>query len=116
MKSDTKFALIVAGKEARSGDAQKTVMTVAGERFWVMNEPDGWVEATSVRVDSSQRIPADVKVFATAADAEKFARRWKGHPWWCKPNGVFEVVPVSPIFVTQQCGWQLSTRTQGPTP
>lgn len=95
-----KYAVIVTSLEARSGVNLQPVVTEAGRKFWVLNEPDGWVEATSIQVDhpfhKDGSLPSDLKVFDTHEDAEAFARRWKGHPWWCRPNGEFEIVTVEP--------------------
>jgi hypothetical protein len=93
------YALIVHGKEQKSQSG--TVMSKKGQRFWVCREPDGWVEATSTMVDDSflgGKLPRDLKTFTTEDAAKSFAKRWKGHPWWCVPNGEFEVVKVTPKF------------------
>ena len=65
-------------------------------------EPEGWVEASSSRVSYNEgAVPVDLKTFETRDKAETFARRWKGHPWWCSPNGTFEVVEVVPRQVVE---------------
>jgi hypothetical protein len=91
------FVLIVSSKEARSGVEGNPVMTQAGDRFVVVVEPEGWVEATSRSYDANNVISPDAKIFRTVSGAAKFARRWKGHPWYCIPDGNFEVVPVQRI-------------------
>ena len=95
-----KFVLIVESKEARSGH-NDTVMTRNGDKFLVTLEPEGWVEATSEiwsDLYSKRGFPNSVKVFNSEEDAVKFAKRWKGHPWWCVPNGNYEVIEVTPRF------------------
>lgn len=96
-----KYALIVESAEARTG-YDNSVITQAGDKFLVTIEPEGWVEATSNRwtgsLNSSNGFPVNPKLFDSAEDANKFAHRWKGHPWYCKPNGSFEVVEVKPKF------------------
>lgn len=98
------FALLITGKEARSGVPGNPVVGAAGEKYWVTIEPDGWVEATSRRARTAADVPEDIKPFATVTDAENFANRWKGHPWWCIPCG-YEVIPVIPVYEQRQVGW-----------
>ena len=97
------YALIVEGKEARS--ANGTVMAEEGEKFLVVKEPEGWVEADSCRWDGS--VGADVKKFSSREAAEKFARKWDGFPWWCVPNGNFEVVEIRPKYVKVLDGYEV---------
>lgn len=94
------YILVVHGKEVKSGDG--TPLAKEDEEFLVTEEADGWVEATSTSFRWALQvcggIPGGVKVFDTKEDAEKFAAKWKGHPWWCKPNGKFEVIEVKPKY------------------
>jgi len=106
----THYAVIVHSKEARSGDKNGTVMTKDGDRFWACIEPEGWVDADGRQV-VGETPPADVKVFNSPREAEKFAKRWKGHPWWVRPNGTFEVVPLVPNMVVVQQGWKRTWQT-----
>lgn len=93
------FAVIVHSKEMLAYD--KSVMTKAGQRFWALTDREGWVEASSCQTLSDGGVPGDVKTFANREAAEKFARQWKGHPWWCSPNGTFEIVRVQPRVVIE---------------
>jgi hypothetical protein len=97
----SKFVLIVESKEARSG-YDNSVLTKAGDKFLVTIEPEGWVEATSSRwtgsLNESNGFPIRAKLFDSKDAAVKFGKRWKGHPWYCKPNGNFQVIEVKPIF------------------
>jgi len=103
--SDTRYAVIVDSKEALTGaDVPNRVMTKEGERFWATIEREGWVEATSASFKEGL-IPADVKTWETSDAAEEFAKRWKGHPWWCVPNGNYEIVELLPNMVLVQKGW-----------
>jgi hypothetical protein len=88
------YGVIVTSKEAKSGAAGNPVMTAEGERFWATVEPGGWVEASSSRVRDDSP-PGDPLVFKTREQAEEFAKRWKGHPWWCVPSGQYEIVPLA---------------------
>lgn len=97
------YALIVVSKEMRSGAKGNPIVTSEGEKFVVCDESDGWVEATSSSYRGS--IPPDVKAFRSPAEAEAFAKKWKGHPWWCSPNGEYEIVELRPVFELQQIGW-----------
>ena len=99
------FILVVSSKEEKC--ANDSIMTQEGEKFLVLNEPEGWVPATSCHWDGE--IPKDAKTFSSIKLAEKFAKKWKGHPWWCNPNGNFEVIPVEPLYETKQVGWKRVT-------
>lgn len=90
------FALVVESHEAKA--VSGTVLTKDGELFWACVEPEGWVEATSSRCTDKNCVPGDAKIFKNEEAAGKFAARWKGHPWWCKPNGNFEVIRVEPVY------------------
>lgn len=93
------YALIVTTKEVRSGAKGNPIITQEGDRFWVVAEPEGWVEATTTRYTThTNRIPYAVKAWDTIEAAVTFAKRWKGHPWWCEPNGEYEVVEVVPQY------------------
>jgi len=109
-----KFALIVESGEARSSD--DAVLTEDGDKFLVIIEPEGWVEATSSRWDgnlkSSNGFPHDPKLFKSPEAATKFAKRWGGHPWWCNPNGNFEVIEVRPVFEQVQVGYDFAAMTE----
>jgi hypothetical protein len=87
------FGIIVTGKEARSGNPERSIVAQAGEKFWVCTERDGWVDATSLRCTDPKAVPGDIKIFKTTECAEKFAKKWKGHPWWCQPD-TYEVVEL----------------------
>ncbi len=106
--STNSYAIQVQGREAKSSDGM--VVGSEGAWYWVLKDVEGWVEATSIEVGSpfvsSGEIPAHIKTFATPSEAEQFARRWKGHPWWCEPNGEFKVFAVSPVTATQVVGYR----------
>jgi hypothetical protein len=100
-----RFGIIVTSREMKSGGTGEPVMTRDGDQFWATTmEPEGWVEATSVRVTDRVRAPADLLTFKTEGAARAFGKRWKGHPWWCSPKS-FEVVSVTPRMVSVQQGW-----------
>lgn len=98
------FVIFFKCKQALAFD--KTVLTKAGELAAVMEEPEGWVEATAWSVPDTNTIPGCAKTFDTYAEAEKFIKRWKGHPWYCVPNGEYEIVEVVPRMVTVQQGME----------
>lgn len=92
----SRYVVLVQSREARSGTAGRPIMTADGEWFVVVVEPEGWVEATSQSYKLGHPIPADAKPFFSKEAAERFAQRWKGHPWWCEPNGNYQVLEVKP--------------------
>lgn len=101
------FAVIVHSKQMLAFD--KSIMTKEGERFWALVEPEGWVEASSCRATPGDPVPGDVLTFPTRTEAERFARHWKGHPWWCSPNGEFEIVEMIPrkVIETRVIGYEV---------
>lgn len=96
------FAVIFKAKETRSGLPGNPVVTRAGSEFIVAIEPDGWVEATSLHVPLSKELPEDLKTWKTADEAERFMKRWKGHPWYARPESwrVIEVEEITKTVVT----------------
>lgn len=105
------FAVIVESCEARSG-YNDSIMTKAGDKFLVTVEPEGWVEATSSQWNGSLRnsngFPHKPKMFDSREAAEKFAKRWKGHPWWCRPNGNFDIIEIEPVFKQVPDGYAIA--------
>jgi hypothetical protein len=98
------FVIKTECREARSSD--KTIITQEGTKVWVINERDGWVEATSTHVSIWKDIPVDVKTFDTYDGAEKFIKRWKGHPWYFVPNGNYEIIEVEEKFKQVVIGYE----------
>jgi hypothetical protein len=100
------FALIVTGRERRADLPDKPVVGPEGQRYWVLEDRDGWVEASSSRCNNPAVVPGDVRQFKTEEAAAAFAKRWTGHPWWCSPNGEFEIVKVRPKYRQVLVGWE----------
>jgi hypothetical protein len=98
------YAIRVWSDEARSAAPGKPVVTEKGTRFWVTNEPEGWVPASSVW--DSGTVPGDIKTFMYYEDAEKFAKKWKGFPWWCKPID-YEIIEVEPVYREVIIGYKI---------
>ena len=89
------YAVIVTSNERRSEVPGNPVVTRDGDRFWVTIEREGWVDATSSPCNDPRKPPADLKTWPTKEKASSFAKRWKGHPWWCDPKpDQFQVVRV----------------------
>jgi hypothetical protein len=97
----SKFALIIESAEAKS-EYDNSVMTRTGEKMLVIEDPERWVEATShywhSNYNNSEGFPPFTKLFGSVEAATEFAKRWVGHPWYCKPNGNFEVIEVMPRY------------------
>lgn len=106
-----KYVVVVESSEAISG-YDNAVMTKEGDKFLVTKDTDGWVDASSSRwggnINESNGFPIHAKMFDTQQAAIKFATRWKGHPWWCKPNGNFVVLEVSPKYEQKLVGYQVT--------
>lgn len=68
-----------------------------GYAAWVINEPNGWVEATACAA-YSDKLPIQLKLFHTQEEARNFIEQWEGHPWYYVPNGKYEILEVSGVF------------------
>lgn len=122
MSDERKWALMVRSNEVRSGLLGNPVVTQSGEWFIVENEPEGWVEATSINIGGgsaanlldewlgrSASNSKHIKRFNSPEEAESFARRWRGHPWYCKPSGKFSVVEIKPVYKRVVDSWRVSS-------
>ena len=90
------FVVIVVMQEARYLH-DGAIATPDGTRCWLTC--DEWVAASSRKVDDENVIPINTKTFQTVEEADAFANRWKGHPWYCKPHpGRHEVIAVKPRY------------------
>lgn len=98
------FVVFFKCKQALAFD--KKVLTKEGQLAVVMEEPEGWVPATSAAVHSTADIPRGVQIFLSKEKADTFMKKWKGHPWYYVPNGEYEVIEVVPRMVTVQKGWE----------
>jgi hypothetical protein len=45
-------------------------------------------------------------LFNTYNEAEEFAKRWKGHPHWCKPSVGYEIVEVDSVYRQELIGYK----------
>jgi hypothetical protein len=97
-----KFAIIVTGSEAKSNCG--STVGQEGQRYWVVIEREGWVEATSR--DYQRAVPNDVKLFDSETSARAFADRWNGHPWWCKPKS-YEIVKLQERYERIMTGYEV---------
>lgn len=84
------YAVIFKAKEARSSSG--SVVTWEGEVMVAVKEKDGWVPATS-RHYRGGALPKETKLFRTEQAANRFMKKWKGHPWYAEPRS-WEVVEV----------------------
>lgn len=84
----------------------KGVQTKSGAWFWVVytNEGGGWITSKNVKGDE---LPHDLEVWKTRKEAEEFLKEWDGHPYWCVPNGIYEILEVRPCMVEVQNGWEI---------
>lgn len=85
----------IRGAKERLNAGETFVVTVDREYAW----------DTSSRWHNGDPIPLDAKIFQTAEAAAKFAKKWLGHPWWCKPNGNYEIVEVVPVYKQVLTHW-----------
>jgi len=86
-------------KEAKSSlSTGDNTITKAGDWIWVGKEPGNWVSATGYRCIDPEQIPKNIREFPSSAAAKGFADHWEGHPWYFKPNGIYEVIRVRTIY------------------
>lgn len=96
------FALIIRSKQVKTFEGN--IITEAGKKILVCNEPGGWVPATSYAYNG--KIEGNAKIFATAEAATEFAKAWRGHPWYVVPGKRFEVVEVKQKFKQVADGYE----------
>jgi hypothetical protein len=94
------YGLIVYGKEAK--DIVGNVVTRDGQAFWVINGEWGFTSS----LYSGPMAPPNLKLFSTKEEAGRFAKAWRGHPWWCKPKE-HRVVMVSPVYSLLVSGYNI---------
>ena len=97
------YALVVEGGEAKSSDG--AVIAEEGQKFLVIKDTEGWVEAESIYWNGN--FTKDVKTFDTEEEAKEFAQRWEGFPWWCRPNGNFEIIKIRPRYKKVLDGYEV---------
>lgn len=90
------FVIKFKCKEAK-GTGDYTLIR-EGSSAWVVNESEGWVEATARNAEHSDELHTDLKVFNTQEEAKNFMERWEGHPWYYAPNGSYEIIEVKERF------------------
>lgn len=84
----------------------KGVTTEARTWFWVTwSETDHWI--SSREVNHPLGMVDDPMVWETRDEAEKLLKQWKGHPYWCVPNGIYEILEVRPHMKEVQDGWEI---------
>lgn len=70
---------------------------------WVVDERD---MITCRFIGATNDIPLSVKTWEDRTEAEKFIGKWEGHPWFCQPNGEFEVIDLKPIYKIELMSYQ----------
>jgi hypothetical protein len=84
-----------------------SIVTAEGEIFWPTIDASGWCPygVTGARFEEGELLPPDLKTWETAAEAEKFAIDWPGHPWYHLPKA-FRVVKVQQKLRSSPAGWE----------
>lgn len=101
----TRYAIRLRSK--RAGDH-----TPAGAWFWV--EPAGqdafdWgghQHAGEIDKSSGRDLPWLLSTWETPEQAAAFAETWKGYPWWVKPDGRYQIIPVQRVYESSSKGWK----------
>ena len=100
------YILRIQCKQAGSSIPLSAPLTKEGDWIWVVKEPGNWIEATGYRCNSDpEQIPKNVRKFPSPGAAKKFANHWAGHPWYYKPNGIYEVIQVKQTFEQVHTGY-----------
>lgn len=96
------FAVLFPAKQAISSyvGSDDKIITQRGDLFWLVNEAEGWVPATSTRYrKGADELPKNLKLFATKQAALDFMKYWKGHPWYVTPyKGKAQIIQVEPVY------------------
>lgn len=103
------YVVVVTGEEARS--AHNTIVAHAGIKWLVIEERDGWVEATATHLivgadGMISNLWGNPKLFDTAEKAKAFVSKWKGHPWYCIPSGEYSIIEVEPVHERVLSGYR----------
>lgn len=97
------YGIIVTSREMRCNTPERTIMTEHGTKLWIILEPQyDWI--SSEIVSDPEKPSLLLKTWDTMLEAESFAKKWKGHPWWCSPIA-YDVIEVEPRIVPRQEGW-----------
>ena len=98
----TKYAVVVQCKEAKAVSGT----TMCEEGTEVIIEKGEWGD-TSYPITSSRGIVAGVKTFDSYEAAEKFAKKWDGHPWYYTPNGQYRIVELEKQYKQVFVGYKI---------
>jgi hypothetical protein len=92
----TLFAVFCTAKQTLAFDG--SVLTKEGEGFWLVDEPGGWVAATSA-IGQRSSPPEDVKIWNSDKLAREFMKHWDFHPWYHEPKS-WEIIPLQKVMKT----------------
>ena len=98
-------SFIVVGESLEALSESGKVITKNGQKF-IVTFSEGWDSSISWN-GNINRSSNNPKLFESIDTATEFARKWKGHPWYYKPNGKFEIVEVRPVYKQVQDGYEI---------
>lgn len=98
-KNEIQFGIVYECKEAINASGKVT--TEEGYRCVISYDPGGY-GPTGSPLSSGFKYAA---LWNTFEEAEEFAKKWWGNPWYHIPNGNYEIVELEPLYV--QSGWKL---------
>lgn len=75
-------------------------------KVWIMNSE---FCVTSGIADESNL--NNITIFETEEKAHEFMKTWTGHPWYLKPNGRYEIIPVKHKFDKCENKFQINNST-----
>lgn len=105
-KMNERNFVVVVESNRMTDNVFHSVVTQENEKFLVVvDEEFSW--DTGSRWVEGKNISDQAKLFPTYEAAEKFAKKWLGHPWWCKPNGNYEIFEVKPVYTQVLDRWDI---------
>ena len=99
--TENRYIVVYECKEAKSDDG--SVMTKRGEKALLCKGewgPTGSPDKSCFGVGAAMR-------FNSEQEAHEFMKQYKGHPWYCIPNGKYEVIKVKPVYKQVVERWEV---------
>ena len=90
--TENRYIVVYECKEAKCDDG--SLMTKSGEKALLCKGEWG---PTGRQYPSCFGLSGAIQ-FNSEQEAHKFMRKYKGHPWYYKCNGNYEVIKIKPVY------------------